>query len=275
MDAFAFNARLLKLLRDQPEGSVTLERLLDDLMSSEGIHNREAETRTDTLIWMLVACTAPSDLPIDGTIAHGVGRKRIKQWLLARLGQLEKAGLIDFKKMGWRAESDIRISLKGDFPELQRALGFSLTEIAERKSNSMTMRPVFGIPEITKCDVFVIMPFLNEMSNVYSLVAGCCASLNLSVQRADDLFGASHVIDDIWDLINSAKIVVCDCTHKNPNVFYELGIAHTVGKPVILITQNESDVPFDLRHWRYLLYPKNRKGLADGLTVAIRNILSS
>ena len=47
---------------------------------------------------------------------------------------------------------------------------------------------------------------------------------------------------------------------RNPNVFYETGIAHTLGREVILITQSESDIPFDLRHLRYVAYLNNSEG---------------
>jgi hypothetical protein len=39
---------------------------------------------------------------------------------------------------------------------------------------------------------------------------------------------------DVWNSIYSSSIIIADCTGRNPNVFYELGIAHTLGKPVIL-----------------------------------------
>jgi hypothetical protein len=71
------------------------------------------------------------------------------------------------------------------------------------------------------------------------------------------------------DLIAQAKVVVCDCTGKNPNVFYEIGIAHTLGKDVILITQSKDDIPFDLRHLRYVEYMRNKEGLRD-LTSAVQ-----
>ena len=57
---------------------------------------------------------------------------------------------------------------------------------------------------------------------------------------------------DILELISTSKVIICDLSGKNPNVFYEAGIAHTLGKEVILITQHESDVPFDLRPLRYI-----------------------
>ena len=56
-------------------------------------------------------------------------------------------------------------------------------------------------------------------------------------------------------------MVICDCTGRNPNVFYEIGIAHTLGREVILITQADADIPFDLRHLRYVRYLNNGEGL--------------
>ena len=56
---------------------------------------------------------------------------------------------------------------------------------------------------------------------------------------------------------------ICDRSGKNPNVFYETGIAHSFGKEVLLISQSEDDVPFDLRHLRYIRYFPNSQGLGD------------
>jgi hypothetical protein len=58
--------------------------------------------------------------------------------------------------------------------------------------------------------------------------------------------------------ICKSSVVVCDLTGKNANVFYEAGIAHSLGKDVILNTQSADDVPFDLRRLRYIPYPKPR-----------------
>lgn len=55
-------------------------------------------------------------------------------------------------------------------------------------------------------------------------------------------------------------MVICDCTGRNPNVFYEAGIAHTLGREVVLITQNPEDIPFDLRHLRHIRYLNNAQG---------------
>jgi hypothetical protein len=64
-------------------------------------------------------------------------------------------------------------------------------------------------------------------------------------------------------------------TGKNPNVFYEVGVAHTVGKEVILVTQSMDDVPFDLRHLRCIVYeytPRGVRALEANLQNTIRGI---
>ena len=85
--------------------------------------------------------------------------------------------------------------------------------------------------------------------------------MNLRVKRADDLFSRDSIMTDIWNALNQAKILIADCTGRNPNVFYEIGITSTIDKPVILITQNDNDVPFDLRHLRYIKYGYNPRGM--------------
>lgn len=75
---------------------------------------------------------------------------------------------------------------------------------------------------------------------------------------------------------NRARIVIADLTGKNPNVFYEVGVAHTVGENVILITQRIEDVPFDLRHLRHIQYEYTPRGMIvfeQRLKATILNIL--
>src|SRR5205809_2960324 len=73
--------------------------------------------------------------------------------------------------------------------------------------------------------------------------------------RADaSIFGTGKIIDQIWSGINAAKVLVAELTTKNPNVFYELGLAHALQKPVVLVSSNEDDVPFDVQHIRVIYY---------------------
>lgn len=109
---------------------------------------------------------------------------------------------------------------------------------------------------------FVLMPFKDELRPVYEdHIKKVIEKEGMECQRADDIFRNTAIIEDIWEMLNKAKIVIADLTGKNPNVFYEVGIAHTIGKEVILITQNLDDVPFDLRHLRYIQYDYTPPGM--------------
>ncbi len=61
-------------------------------------------------------------------------------------------------------------------------------------------------------------------------------------------------VDQIWTGIHSSKILVAELTGRNPNVFYELGLAHALQQPVVLVSSNEKDVPFDVQHIRVIYY---------------------
>jgi hypothetical protein len=138
---------------------------------------------------------------------------------------------------------------------------------------------VFKLSDLEGADeelISVMMPFDARFDKVYAALQDAAKSLNLRCLRVDDIWENDAVIQDIVSLINSSRIVICDCTRRNANVFYEAGIAHTLGRDVILITQNEGDIPFDLRHLRYISYLDNREGrqqLEDRLQKRIQTLL--
>lgn len=141
----------------------------------------------------------------------------------------------------------------------------------------------FGLPlphSQYKSDIFMLMPFTVQLLNeVYQHhVSKVATSLKLTIKRADDFFSKREIVKEIWSAINAAQIIVADCTGKNPNVFYEIGMAHSIGKPTIIITMNEEDVPYDLRHIRYIPYVSTPGGLIsleDKLGIAIKKIMSN
>lgn len=111
--------------------------------------------------------------------------------------------------------------------------------------------------------VGVMMPF-NGFDPIYTAIKGACQdTLYFRAQRADDIWQASTVMQDVFSLIYRSHVVVCDFSGRNPNVFYEAGIAHALGKIVVPITQRETDIPSDLISHRYLLYLNNAEGLAN------------
>lgn len=138
---------------------------------------------------------------------------------------------------------------------------------------------VFQIPEhenIEPALVSVMMPFNANFAAVYESIRLAADNVGLRCRRADDIWENPAIIQDVVALIDRSRIVICDCTDRNPNVFYEAGIAHTLGREVILITQSEQDIPFDLRHLRHVRYLNNaegRRGLADALQGRMQTIL--
>jgi hypothetical protein len=82
----------------------------------------------------------------------------------------------------------------------------------------------------------------------------------LTCVRADNLYYSKPIMEDIWKFLNEARIVIADVTGKNPNVFYEIGLAHAIGKEVIIISQSIDDIPFDLRHLRTFIYQDSVAG---------------
>jgi hypothetical protein len=134
---------------------------------------------------------------------------------------------------------------------------------AERR---ITFSPyVFRVPDEASVDtglVAVMMPFAMEFDRVYEAIKRAATDCIFRCLRADDIWEDTTVVQDIFGLIFRAQAIVVDFTSKNPNVMYETGIAHTLGKHVIPISQSLADVPFDMRHHRVLKYLPNDQGLS-------------
>lgn len=135
-------------------------------------------------------------------------------------------------------------------------------------------RTIFEI-DSTRC--FVLMPFTSNLNEIYwDIIKPTIETLELKCIRADEIYSTGTVLEDIWTEIQKARIIIVDLTERNPNVFYELGLAHTLHKPVVLLAQNVDDIPFDLRPIRHILYrpsPRGAKELQEKLTATIQNFL--
>lgn len=104
-------------------------------------------------------------------------------------------------------------------------------------------------------NAFVIMPFDPEFEAVYSdLIKPSLENSGYEVNRADSLMNQQNILKDIIRQIANADLVVAELTALNPNVFYELGIAHALRKRTVLLTQSIDDLPFDLRSYRVVSY---------------------
>jgi hypothetical protein len=106
---------------------------------------------------------------------------------------------------------------------------------------------------------FVLMPFYPELEPVYKKIQEVVViDHKLSCLRADNIYSVGIIIKEIWDSVQTAQIIISDATGKNPNVFYEMGLAHAIGKDIVIIAQSIEDIPFDLRHRRIIIYDPHR-----------------
>jgi hypothetical protein len=152
---------------------------------------------------------------------------------------------------------------------------------AERQARIVKLRPIFKgrefLVEPNLC--FVLLPFKEPFLRIFKdHIRPTLEEIGLRVMNSDDIFSTKEIMESIWEYVNKARIIVADVTGRNSNVFYELGMAHTVGKPVIILTQDESDVPFDLRHLRYYKYTDNEQGwkrLRENLKKIAQDTLAS
>jgi guanylate kinase len=121
---------------------------------------------------------------------------------------------------------------------------------------------------------FVLMPFKTELTPIYDdHIVPALDLCGIHAARADRIFSNQSIMTDILDAVRTARIVIADLTHANPNVFYETGICHALGKDVILITQ-DSEVPFDLRHIRHIRYSYTPRGMA-AFEVALKETIKA
>ena len=140
-----------------------------------------------------------------------------------------------------------------------RVLDSASSVETEKASSDYIEKLSSGVSVKSGDSCFVMMPFGSPIGDYYfSVYKPAIEKANLNPVRADnEIFGAGKIMDQVWSGINAAKVLVAELTTKNPNVFYELGIAHALRKPVVLVSSNEDDVPFDLKHIRVIYYNKN------------------
>jgi len=134
--------------------------------------------------------------------------------------------------------------------------------LLNRNMDSRPSPSVFQLSDnpVDPTKVSFMMPFSSKFDDVYQAVEIGLVGESFTCHRADNMWINHHIIQDILELICTSQVIICDLSEKNPNVFYEAGIAHTLGKEVILITQSHDDVPFDLRSLRYIHYLNNEEG---------------
>jgi len=187
-------------------------------------------------------------LAISGgfTFSDIAENKRISHDIDVRVG----LGFNEYHRNHWSIK-------KGDL----EALVFDAIQPSQPKSFSVKRWPVPILPD----RVAVMMPFSSGFDQVYAAIKSACAAQRMQSVRVDERTDPGVIMDMIFEMIVESRLVICDLTENNPNVVYETGIAHAVGKDVIQITQGDParDVGFDLRHRNCHKYTIEGSGLDD------------
>lgn len=174
--------------------------------------------------------------------------------------------------------------------EAQRLVGQLHALEAEKRGEGLFVKPRWSLPSDASKGktVFWLMPFpkdgaapnLRSMEEVFQnlLRPSIEKHFSMSVVRADDIFDTGEIMQSIWENIFLADVLVADLTGRNPNVFYEVGLADVLNKEVILLSQSIDDVPFDLRGRRVLIYDVNYPGpdrLRKDLLTTLKTVLEN
>lgn len=129
---------------------------------------------------------------------------------------------------------------------------------------------------LSKRYIFVLMPFSQEFDDTYHLaIKETAQELGFKCQRADEIQHNAGILPMVFQAIEAAHLVIADMTGRNPNVCYELGYAHGLGKEVILLTQDVNDIPFDLRGFNHIIYGGKLAYLKSALRKRIESLYGS
>lgn len=145
----------------------------------------------------------------------------------------------------------------------------------DKEKRIVKVNPIFHGRNFLKDNslCFVLMPFKEPYTEIYEkLIKPIVEKEGLVCKKADDIFSTQSVIEDIWENINKASLIIAEITDNNPNVMYELGICHSIGKDVMMITQNPKNIPFNFRHLRTYPY-QNDIAKADELKANISSMI--
>ena len=132
-------------------------------------------------------------------------------------------------------------------------------------------------------NIFVLMPFSEDWSDriwndhIKEYVESTPGMTGIKVLRADGLYGQG-VMEDVYEEIVTSELIIAECTGRNPNVLYELGLCHALGKRTVLLSQSDEDIPFDLKRFRFCIYQDNSAGypkLQHFIQQVIRDTLSN
>jgi guanylate kinase len=206
----------------------------------------------------------------------------------------------EIKELLWRlnkkhSEQDIEYNDNGSKEYIHRRMQFNYAELAytlsklrskykieifeskqDQKESMVNCFNDLRKKTVRHDQCFVLMPFNDELKPVFEdHIRPTMEKLGFKCFRADGIFSNKPIMDDVIESVKGSYLIISDLTSANPNVFYETGYCHALGKKVILMTQS-SDVPFDIKNLRHIKYdytPRGTKKLEEDLIETVKCII--
>jgi HEPN domain-containing protein len=194
-------------------------------------------------------------------VSLSTGAKRSRDEALADLFRTVQ------KQMDTDAGAKFRASRPDAFEPLERHVVAGAVESAEAST----------VLAATSNLCFVLMPFSERFDVVYrTLIVPVATELGLTVVRADELSAPGSIMEQIRVAIQQARLCIADLTENNANVMFELGLAQAAGKPTVLLSQDLSGLPFDVRSQRIVKYDESNPRSAQAqLEQSLKTVLST
>jgi hypothetical protein len=161
------------------------------------------------------------------------------------VAQASRVKLLTYADIAQRSLHTVAVSVSPTSPSRSRVVSGPASASAEERA---------------PLDVFVIMPFAPELDDIYYLaIHPAVEELGLSCARVDEIAFTGSILDELYHQLRTARLIIAEVTQHNPNVYYELGVAHGMERPVVLLTAKVESAPFDLKVINHVTYSNIRE----------------
>lgn len=210
--------------------------------------------------------------------------------LLGQAGDWEAGGGTGFKTvLPVNQPIELKLAVKGSSIELfvdgvsvatsDRAVKRGPIGVFFQSTKKIVVRNLYT--ESIQPECFVVMQFSAPYDDLYSdVIRPVCLKFGFEVNRVDDIYTPGSIMDDIIRSIQKSAVVIADISPDNPNVFYEIGFAHGINKPTILLCNKteRAKLPFDVSGQRTILYDNTiggKKNVEEALERHLRSLTIS
>lgn len=238
-------ARIFRVLGLEVLHDVALAGMQIDLVTKE-------RTASGTLITSAIECKAYTrPVGVDIVVQFSSVIRILRDQALVDRGII--VALSGFTRQAREAARSSKIDLI-EFDDLRQRI--SNVSAAALEKAKLAVETEERVSEQThQRRVFVIMPFDEEFEDVYILgIRAVAENLGFVVERADNIEHNVSILQVIQEHIRDADAIIADATRRNPNVFYEIGYAHALGKSTILIARKSEILPFDIQSMNIIFY---------------------